>query len=794
MEHGLARAVAVRLVRQHDVARGSPVALQRLEEPLRLDGEGPAVVVRLAVEEQDRLVDPVRVGEGRDPQVELGRVPERPPLALEPEGREGAVVGPAAGDAGGEEVGVGQEVGGHEGPVAVAAHDHAAAVHHSFRVEHVDRGLGRRRDLLDVGVVHRLRVAHHRHGRVHEHGVALGQEGERRGAGHARERVRGAAHLPGGRGVRVLERVGPHQGGPARPRGVSRGQVERAREGHPVLAGVLDELPRDAGELGGRVAVVGELPPATLGEVHDVEVRRIGLRLRADEHLRPRGPREGEEVLGPPLGAAEEPVLPERRKRQAVEERTVARLGRAVAREVDRVRVLEGDALTARPRLHHGVSGVAVGVVDREVEEDPGGGGCGEVHEGRGAPAAVPISFRDQGDARTGGPVERGEALPEPRHLGGGGDEGGAESHHALAVRDFPPRVAAVEGLDPDDRRRHERLPGDPARPGRDALPGHLVRHREVGDRGQLPARRVPDLGRTGEGEERHPHRKGRLHPLDQEIPPVGRGQGVGVEPRFPERRGRPRRAVHDRELRARVVLEERRVLRGAEEVLEGGHLRGLARGLLDHGADRHRLGAGCFAAGRRDGAREQGPAPRPGERRAEHVVETEALDRAGGPGRGVAHPELDPVREVARESETPAVGGERGPAGPRARGERYAEGSAALDRLDLEAGEAERRLAAAGGRADADAAEAQDGLGEERDRRVGLGLGEKDGVGGRADHDLGRRRGVDERHDFLRRQLVGRLGRGRQRGQGQEDREQEPGRAGAPHPRSASRVTTRAT
>ena len=58
---------------------------------------------------------------GRHLQVDLGGFPEGAALALEAEGGEGAVVGSAAGDAGAEEVAVGQQVGGHEGAVAVAA-------------------------------------------------------------------------------------------------------------------------------------------------------------------------------------------------------------------------------------------------------------------------------------------------------------------------------------------------------------------------------------------------------------------------------------------------------------------------------------------------------------------------------------------------------------------------------------------------------------------------------------------------------------------------------------------------
>ena len=44
-------AVAVALVRQHDQPRGAAIALDRLEQPLRLDGERAGVVVGLAVDQ-----------------------------------------------------------------------------------------------------------------------------------------------------------------------------------------------------------------------------------------------------------------------------------------------------------------------------------------------------------------------------------------------------------------------------------------------------------------------------------------------------------------------------------------------------------------------------------------------------------------------------------------------------------------------------------------------------------------------------------------------------------------------
>ena len=68
------------------------------------------------------------MGEGRHVQVHVGGFPEGAAFALETERRERAVVSAGAGDAEGVVVGVGQQVGRHEGAVRVAAHAYAPAI------------------------------------------------------------------------------------------------------------------------------------------------------------------------------------------------------------------------------------------------------------------------------------------------------------------------------------------------------------------------------------------------------------------------------------------------------------------------------------------------------------------------------------------------------------------------------------------------------------------------------------------------------------------------------------------
>ena len=117
----LTRRVAVRLVRQRHVAHRRAVSLERHVEPLRLDRERARVVVRLAVNQEDRLIDLVGVPERRHLRVDLRNLPERSRLGLEAERRQRAVVGATSRHAGREEIGMREQIGRHERAVAVAA-------------------------------------------------------------------------------------------------------------------------------------------------------------------------------------------------------------------------------------------------------------------------------------------------------------------------------------------------------------------------------------------------------------------------------------------------------------------------------------------------------------------------------------------------------------------------------------------------------------------------------------------------------------------------------------------------
>ncbi len=217
------------LVRQDHQPSRPAGALDRLEQPLRLDREGAGVGVVGSVHEQDRRADLVRVTERRDLVVDPGRFPEAAPLGLEAERRQGAVVGAAAGDPGGEEVRMRQQVRRHEGAVAVAGHGHPGRVDHAEFGEPADMRCRGRADLLDVGVILGLGVADHRHGGIRQHGEPAQHEPGWVGGRQPGEPLAAAAYLTGRIGVAEVLRIRPqHERQPAIALGVvAGGQVQQ---------------------------------------------------------------------------------------------------------------------------------------------------------------------------------------------------------------------------------------------------------------------------------------------------------------------------------------------------------------------------------------------------------------------------------------------------------------------------------------------------------------------------------------------------------------------------------------
>ncbi len=100
---------------------------------------------------------------------------------------------------------------------------------------------------------------------------------------------------------------------------------------------------------------------------------------------------------------------------------------------------------------------------------------------------------------------------------------GASQRHDLVSMRDLRPRIAAVERLGPQQSGVVERLPLDRSRAGRHALAWYVVGDRQVGDRGDWPAARVPDLGLTREVDVRHTIRERAAHGAHQQVLFVGR-------------------------------------------------------------------------------------------------------------------------------------------------------------------------------------------------------------------------------------------------------------------------------
>mmetsp|Transcript_4973 Transcript_4973/g.13900 ORF Transcript_4973/g.13900 Transcript_4973/m.13900 type:complete len:233 (+) Transcript_4973:163-861(+) len=229
--------VAMRLIGQQHKLASHTVPLQGRIEPLALHGEGARVVVILAVDEQNGRADLVRVHEGRHLGVGVWCLPDGALLRLEAEGSKGAVVGAGAGDAGGEEVGVRQQICGHKCAIRMPADGDPLMVSDAAADHVVHSGLGAVAQLFHVRVVCLdVALSNDWKRRAVHHSESAGQPQSGRQRPNAGERVRRLAELPGRLLGLELLGVGPHEDGqravPARV--VARGQVESGVEGDPI--------------------------------------------------------------------------------------------------------------------------------------------------------------------------------------------------------------------------------------------------------------------------------------------------------------------------------------------------------------------------------------------------------------------------------------------------------------------------------------------------------------------------------------------------------------------------------
>ena len=247
------------------------------------------------------------------------------------------------------------------------------------------------------------------------------------------------------------------------------------------------------------------------------------------------------------------------------------------------------------------------------------------------------------------------------------GAERGPHPHDLVPVLGLGVRVAAVQRLRPEQGGRVRLIPGHPARPGRHALPGHLVADRQVGDHRLDRAVRGPHLDPPGEVAGGHAERERPLEPVHQQVLTVRGLDDLLVQPGRAQLLGRARDRVHPHRDAGGQLLEGVLVRLGAQQVLVGGHLRVLAGRLVQPGLD-HLGRQGQRRAGRRGAEGQQrGPVPGPahGRRRrgrvaAQGVAHPQARHLTGGGRDRVADPDADPVRLVHGKREPVPVRGPR--------------------------------------------------------------------------------------------------------------------------------------
>jgi hypothetical protein len=734
VQETFAGAVAVRLVRKEDETRRRALALERGVEAFALDGKGAGVVVGFAVDEQERVFDFIGEIERRHGGVDCGGLPERAGLRLEAVGGERAVVSAAAGDAGAEEPRVGEEVGGHERAVAVAADRDAFRVGDAAAGEFVDGGLGVGDELVDVGVVRRFSLlADDGHGGIVEDGVTGEEEGEGALHAEAHEFFRGAAggDLFGGRGGEKLAGVGPQQ---RRQRAlvgrVAGREIERAGEADAVGALVADEFLFHAGELGIGVGERGDGRERAGLEGADKIVFGFGEGLALREGAGEGGVGEGDELLIGGRGRAPEAARLFGDEVVFVEERAVAvgRGAEAVEKNLGAVGAALEDEAAGGVAGGDGAAGVGVTVLRGALGEQfafaagraggdaPGAQEAGAlpalgderegvVAPGDGGDAEFEALLLDRRAGERGGEGEPGVALAGGTgrglgFLGGGGAAAGA---------------GAFERLDPGERGGMVGAPGDLARAGADAAGAEFAGfiEREIGDAVFAAAGAVDDVDGPRETRRLDEIGKRTVQRLDEEVLAVGGGGDAGDEAADGER-GELAVEREEGEFGGGVVFEQGFVVSVGQEILVGGG-RGLFPEIFLHdGAGGHARGRGRRAAAGGHAEEREGVGVEPGERIVEDGVENRRGEAARLGGGGVGEPEFEAGGADEGEGEVARAGGP-GVVGNTDTGRQTGDApvGAAGDGFEEQAGEGEGAARGVDGGVEAEAGEAEFGLGE---------------------------------------------------------------------------------
>src|SRR5262245_59296046 len=220
----------------------------------------------------------------------------------------------------------------------------------------------------------------------------------------------------------------------------------------------------------------------------------------ADNDRRPRIAHEAEHRLEGLFSTLEETLLFRRFQVHLVEERPRPFRSAASTDKVDRITIPEDRPDAALAGDGHRHTGVSVGVVNAQIEQDLARlARPGEIDQRSGPPAAIAIELGRQDVVPLRQPVEPAQTMLDFHHEARLGGERRVERHDPIAMSGLLARVTTVLRLDPDQTGVVQWLPTYFARPGRHALARNVIRDRQIGDRGDRLPGWAPNLGLPGE-------------------------------------------------------------------------------------------------------------------------------------------------------------------------------------------------------------------------------------------------------------------------------------------------------
>src|SRR5581483_12145844 len=117
----------------------------------------------LAMNQQHRRPDLIRIPERRHLRINVLSFPERSPFRLKAKWSQSPVISPALRNPGMEQIRMRQQIGGHECAITMAEYSNAIAIDDSHFDRLIDSGPRVHLELLNVSIIHRVRIAYDWH-------------------------------------------------------------------------------------------------------------------------------------------------------------------------------------------------------------------------------------------------------------------------------------------------------------------------------------------------------------------------------------------------------------------------------------------------------------------------------------------------------------------------------------------------------------------------------------------------------------------------------------------------------